>query len=325
MIPISSNLFLRAFENKEHHSTSVYFTAEGNLSALNSQLQLTHDLAKYLFSLSSLDASLLFRHTSEVSNLQILHPPRTEKHAQRQFSPPETQTILWQHLPLPTGSTISLLSLKKVPDVETAPPDEDVSRPTFIPTLVGTAKLSFWWELQVKHLWNEKVGNRAQDCTASNGQSLKACLMYVNTPKISRIFEALGIAKPEWNLTKITLFVVHLVLPISECDGNTARTASAIRVAYCIPRPCSNRNAEVSEAKKACHFVVITLKKTLLQPSCDEGRASNTSGRAKQHSATDREVLAQTWGTAKLKAASTAFFPLPPPKKNFLRLLPLAH
>lgn len=67
-----------------------------------------------------------------------------------------------------------------------------------------------------------------QDCTASDGQSLKACLMYVNTPKIRHIFEALGIAKLEWSLTKIILFVVHLVLPISECDGNTARTASAI-------------------------------------------------------------------------------------------------
>lgn len=138
------------------------------------------------------------------------------------------------------------------------------------------------------------MGNRAQDCTASNGQSLKACLMYVNTPKIRRIFEALGIAKPEWNLTKIILFVVHFVLPISECDGNTARTVCHHSVAYCIPRPCCNRNAEVSGAKKACHFVIITPKETLPPPSCDEGRASNTSRGAKQHPATDREVLAQT-------------------------------
>lgn len=86
-------------------------------------------------------------------------------------------------------------------------------------------------------------------------------------------------------------------------------------VAYCIPRPCCNRNAEVSGAKKACHFVIITPKETLPPPSCDEGRASNTSRGAKQHPATDREVLAQTWRTAKLKAASTAFFPLLPPKK----------
>lgn len=68
------------------------------------------------------------------------------------------------------------------------------------------------------------------DCTTSYGQSLKACLMYVNISKIRRIFEALGIAKLEWSLTKIIFFVVHLVLPISECDGNTARTASVIAV-----------------------------------------------------------------------------------------------
>lgn len=54
--------------------------------------------------------------------------------------------------------------------------------------------------------------------------------MYVNISKIRRIFEALGIAKLEWSLTKIIFFVVHLVLPISECDGNTARTASVIAV-----------------------------------------------------------------------------------------------
>lgn len=128
MIPIYSKLFLGAFENKEHHSILVLFAAKGNLSALNSQLQLIHELAKYLFSLSSSDASLLFSHESDASDLQILHPPSIEKQAQRQFSPPETQTVLWQCPPLSTGFTVRLLSLTEVPDIETVPPDEDVSR-----------------------------------------------------------------------------------------------------------------------------------------------------------------------------------------------------
>jgi len=42
------------------------------------------------------------------------------------------------------------------------------------------------------------------------------------------MFEALRSAKLEQRLTEIILFAVHRVLPISECDGNTARTASAI-------------------------------------------------------------------------------------------------
>lgn len=57
---------------------------------------------------------------------------------------------------------------------------------------------------------------------------LKARSVYTNTPKIRRISGALGIAKLERSLTKIILLVVQLVLPISESDGNTARTASAI-------------------------------------------------------------------------------------------------
>lgn len=52
--------------------------------------------------------------------------------------------------------------------------------------------------------------------------------MYTNTPKIRRISGALGIAKLEQSLTKIILLVVQLVLPISESDGNTVRTVSAI-------------------------------------------------------------------------------------------------
>lgn len=51
-----------------------------------------------------------------------------------------------------------------------------------------------------------------------------------------------------------------------------------------------------------------------IQPIYDEGAAPTTSGRAKQDPAADGAVLVHV----KLKAVSTAFFPIPPQKNPFL-------
>lgn len=60
---------------------------------------------------------------------------------------------------------------------------------------MDTAKPNFLVEVRSRIPLEKKVGNWVQDCTASNGQSLKAGLIYANMPEIRRRFEALGIAK----------------------------------------------------------------------------------------------------------------------------------
>lgn len=120
-----------------------------------------------------------------------------------------------------------------------------------------------WWKSGAKYIWNKKVGNWVQDCTASNGQSLKAGLIYANMPEIRRRFEALGIAKLDWSLTKIIFFMVHLVLPISECDGNTARTALPSQSSILYSQAVPQRKSRSEWSRKKHNTLALSPSETL--------------------------------------------------------------